>query len=80
MNLNKPKIVVFGSGYAELTTTKRLMQKLSPEQAEIVLVNKHNYHYESTWLHEVAAGTINPNQAHEQSCPFYPSSPISSYA
>src|SRR5699024_3266623 len=23
----------------------------------------HNYHYESTWLHEVAAGTINPNQA-----------------
>lgn len=63
MSLNKPKIVVLGAGYAGLTTTKRLMQKLSPEQAEIVLVNKHNYHYESTWLHEVAAGTINPNQA-----------------
>ncbi|GAA0423754.1 NAD(P)/FAD-dependent oxidoreductase [Virgibacillus salarius] len=63
MSLNKPKIVVLGAGYAGLTTTKRLLQKLSPEQAEIVLVNKHNYHYESTWLHEVAAGTINPNQA-----------------
>ncbi|APC48833.1 NAD(P)/FAD-dependent oxidoreductase [Virgibacillus halodenitrificans] len=60
---NKPKIVVLGAGYAGLTTTRRLVKTLSPEQAEIVLVNKHNYHYESTWLHEVAAGTINPNQA-----------------
>src|SRR5699024_2309486 len=25
--------------------------------------NKHNYHYQTTWLHEVAAGTINQNQA-----------------
>ncbi|MBY7143821.1 NAD(P)/FAD-dependent oxidoreductase [Virgibacillus sp. NKC19-3] len=63
MNTSKPKIVVLGAGYAGLTTTKRLMQKLHPEEAEIILVNKHNYHYESTWLHEVAAGTINPNQA-----------------
>ncbi|WP_373895836.1 NAD(P)/FAD-dependent oxidoreductase [Virgibacillus sp. CBA3643] len=63
MNTSKPKIVVLGAGYAGLTTVKRLTQKLSPEEAEIVLVNKHNYHYESTWLHEVAAGTINPNQA-----------------
>ncbi|OZU90528.1 FAD-dependent oxidoreductase [Virgibacillus indicus] len=63
MSSNKPKIVVLGAGYAGLTTTKRLTKMLSPEEAEIVLVNKHNYHYESTWLHEVAAGTINPNQA-----------------
>ncbi|GAB3064333.1 NAD(P)/FAD-dependent oxidoreductase [Virgibacillus ainsalahensis] len=61
--MSKPKIVVLGAGYAGLTTTKRLTQKILPEEAEIVLVNKHNYHYESTWLHEVAAGTINPNQA-----------------
>ncbi|WLV25599.1 NAD(P)/FAD-dependent oxidoreductase [Aciduricibacillus chroicocephali] len=59
----KPKIVVLGAGYAGMVTTKRLTQLLSAEEAEIVLVNKHNYHYESTWLHEVAAGTINPNQA-----------------
>ncbi|PAV28824.1 FAD-dependent oxidoreductase [Virgibacillus profundi] len=63
MSSNKPKIVVLGAGYAGLTTTKRLIKMLSPEEAEIVLINKHNYHYESTWLHEVAAGTINPNQA-----------------
>ncbi|WP_029268372.1 NAD(P)/FAD-dependent oxidoreductase [Virgibacillus alimentarius] len=61
--MNKPKIVVLGAGYAGLMTTKKLTQNLLPEEAEIVLVNKHNYHYETTWLHEVAAGTINPNQA-----------------
>ena len=60
---NKPKIVVLGAGYAGLKTTRNLTRMLSPDEADIVLVNKHNYHYESTWLHEVAAGTINPNQA-----------------
>jgi NADH dehydrogenase len=59
----KPKIVVLGAGYAGLKTTRELTKLLAPEEAEIVLVNKHNYHYETTWLHEVAAGTINPNQA-----------------
>ncbi|MBM7554323.1 NAD(P)/FAD-dependent oxidoreductase [Thalassobacillus pellis] len=63
MNTNKPRIVVLGAGYAGMMTTKRLTQKLNPEEAEIVLVNKHNYHYQTTWLHEVAAGTINTNQA-----------------
>lgn len=59
----KPKIVVLGAGYAGLKTTRDLTKLLSPEEADIVLVNKHNYHYETTWLHEVAAGTIRPNQA-----------------
>jgi len=63
MYSNKPKIVVLDAGYAGLMTTKKLAQSLLPEEADIVLVNKHNYHYETTWLHEVAAGTINPNQA-----------------
>src|SRR5690625_2374744 len=63
MTSNKPKIVVLGAGYAGLRTTRRLTKLLSAEEADIVLVNKHNYHYETTWLHEVAAGTINPNQA-----------------
>jgi len=61
--MSKPKIVVLGAGYAGLMTVKRLTQQLSQEEAEIILVNKHNYHYETTWLHEVAAGTINHNQA-----------------
>ncbi|SFA85606.1 NADH dehydrogenase [Lentibacillus halodurans] len=61
--MSKPKIVVLGAGYAGMMTTKRLMQRLRPEEAELVLVNKHNYHYQTTWLHEVAAGTVNQNQA-----------------
>lgn len=59
----KPKVVVLGAGYGGMMTARKLTQILSPEEAEIVLVNKHNYHYETTWLHEVAAGTINHNQA-----------------
>ncbi|TMN23393.1 NAD(P)/FAD-dependent oxidoreductase [Lentibacillus cibarius] len=61
--MSKPKIVVLGAGYAGMMTTKRLTQKLRPEEAELVLVNKHNYHYQTTWLHQVAAGTVNQNQA-----------------
>lgn len=63
MNERKPKIVVLGAGYAGMMTTKRLTEQLLPEEAEILLVNKHNYHYITTSLHEVAAGTLNPNQA-----------------
>src|SRR5690606_2187344 len=59
---NKPRIVVLGAGYAGMMTTKRLIKNLSPDEAEIILVNKHNYHYQTTWLHELAAGTINQNQ------------------
>src|SRR5699024_8667449 len=58
----KPKIVVLGAGYGGMMTTRKLKQILSPEEADIVLVNKHNYQYEKTWLHEVADGTINHNQ------------------
>lgn len=63
MNPNKPHIVLLGAGYAGMMTTKKLLQKLSIQDADITLVNKHNYHYQTTWLHEVAAGTIDVNQS-----------------
>src|SRR5699024_5635236 len=28
------------------------------DEAEITLINKNDYHYEATWLHEASAGTI----------------------
>ncbi|MFI3804332.1 NAD(P)/FAD-dependent oxidoreductase [Vagococcus fluvialis] len=53
--MNKPKIVILGAGYAGLKTAKQLQKK--NVNVEIILVNKNEYHYESTQLHEVAAGT-----------------------
>lgn len=52
------KILVLGAGYAGLQTVTKLQKHVSAEEAEITLVNKNKYHYESTWLHEASAGTI----------------------
>ncbi|WP_062354660.1 NAD(P)/FAD-dependent oxidoreductase [Bacillus kwashiorkori] len=56
--MNKPKIVVLGAGYGGLMTTVRLQKLLGVNEADIVLINKHDYHYETTWLHEASAGTL----------------------
>lgn len=63
MSERKPNVVVLGAGYAGMMTTKRLTQQFSREEVDITLVNKHNYHYQTTWLHEVAAGTIDVNRS-----------------
>lgn len=56
--MSKPKIVILGAGYGGMMTAVRLEKELKAEDADITLVNKHNYHYQTTWLHEAAAGTI----------------------
>ncbi|KKB72916.1 FAD-dependent pyridine nucleotide-disulfide oxidoreductase YumB [Bacillus glycinifermentans] len=56
--MNKPKVVVLGAGYGGLMTVTRLLKKIGVNEAEITLVNKHNYHYETTWMHEASAGTL----------------------
>jgi NADH dehydrogenase len=58
ITLRKPKIVVLGAGYGGLMTTVRLQKLVGVNEAEIVLVNKNDYHYETTWLHEASAGTL----------------------
>ena len=52
------KIVVLGAGYGGIMTAVRLQKLLNYNEAEVSLVNKHDYHYLTTWLHEPAAGTI----------------------
>lgn len=51
------EIAVLGGGYAGLKTVKDLQKFLKKGQAHITLVDKNDYHYEATDLHEVAAGT-----------------------
>ncbi|MED1468773.1 NAD(P)/FAD-dependent oxidoreductase [Bacillus salipaludis] len=58
ITLRKPKIVIVGAGYGGLMTTVRLQKLLGVNEAEIVLINKNDYHYETTWLHEASAGTL----------------------
>lgn len=51
-------IAVLGGGYAGLRTVKRLVHE--KVDARIVLINNNPYHYESTQLHEIVAGTKVP--------------------
>ena len=39
-----------------------LAKIIGTDEADIVLINKNDYHYESTWLHEASAGTLSPEQ------------------
>ncbi len=39
-------------------TATQLQKSLGVNEADIVLVNKNDYHYETTWLHEASAGTL----------------------
>lgn len=58
ITLRKPKVVIVGAGYGGLMTTVRLQKLMGVNEADIVLVNKNDYHYETTWLHEASAGTL----------------------
>lgn len=56
--MKKPSIVILGAGYGGMITTVNLQKSLGINEATITLVNKHDYHYQTTWLHENAAGTL----------------------
>ncbi|MED4071173.1 NAD(P)/FAD-dependent oxidoreductase [Priestia endophytica] len=61
--MRKPKVVVLGAGYGGIMTTIHLQKQLGVNEAEITLINKNDYHYETTWLHEVSAGTLHHDRA-----------------
>ncbi len=58
IRLRKPKVVILGAGYGGLMTAVRLQKALGVNEADITLINKNDYHYETTWLHEASAGTL----------------------
>lgn len=60
---NIPKIVILGAGYGGILTALRLQKELNYNEADVTLVNKHDYHYITTHLHMPAAGTDSPENA-----------------
>ena len=60
--MKRPSILVLGAGYGGLTTVVNLQKIMGTDEVDITLINKNEYHYESTWLHEAAAGTMTPEQ------------------
>ncbi|SDI81633.1 NAD(P)/FAD-dependent oxidoreductase [Natribacillus halophilus] len=59
----KPRIVILGAGYAGMMAAKQLQKNVGTDRANVTLVNKHDYHYQTTWLHEPAAGTMHHDKA-----------------
>lgn len=58
----KPKILILGGGYGGLRTAITLQNNLKDE-AEVTLISKHDYHYQTTLLHKVAIGTLSARKA-----------------
>lgn len=58
-----PRIVVLGSGYASIPAILKLQRKIRPQEAELTLINRHDYHYFTTQLHKPAAGTGHPDHS-----------------
>src|SRR5690625_3927456 len=56
--MKQPHIVILGAGYGGIMTTVNLQKSLDMKAARVTLVNKNDYHYQATWLHENAAGTL----------------------
>jgi NADH dehydrogenase FAD-containing subunit len=61
MEYVKRKVVILGGGNAGLMTAVTLQKKVHPSRIEIILVNKNDYHYFTTKVHEAGAGTVNPD-------------------
>lgn len=55
---NSKRVLILGAGYAGLLTARNLQKRLGKCEMEITLINKHSYHFQSTWLHENASGHL----------------------
>ena len=58
----KPKILIVGGGYGGLRTAITLQEQLKVD-ADVTLISKHDYHYQTTLLHKVAIGTLSARKS-----------------
>ncbi|RDU65230.1 NAD(P)/FAD-dependent oxidoreductase [Helicobacter sp. MIT 14-3879] len=61
--MNRVKILILGGGYGGLKCAITLQKNISKINADITLISKHDYHYQSTLLHKVAVGTYSARKA-----------------
>lgn len=54
------RVLVLGGGFGGMYCARRVARRLPPDEAEIVLLNAHNYMLYTPLLPEAAAGTIEP--------------------
>ena len=60
MNIPKssfPRIVIIGGGFAGISLAK----KLSKQEVQVVLLDKHNYHTFQPLLYQVSTGGLEPD-------------------
>lgn len=55
------RILIVGGGYGGLKTALTLQKRHT--NAEVTLISKHDYHYQTTLLHKVAVGTLSERKA-----------------
>jgi NADH dehydrogenase len=55
--MQKPKVIILGAGYGGIIASRELEKTLKSGEADVTLINKHDYHYISTQLHKIGAGT-----------------------
>lgn len=63
MSETKPRILIAGGGYGGLRAALTLQRNLNIGDADITLISKHDYHYQTTLLHKVAIGTLSDRKA-----------------
>lgn len=61
--MEKKRILILGGGYAGLKCAITLQRNIEKIDADITLISKHDYHYQSTLLHKVAVGTYSARKA-----------------
>jgi NADH dehydrogenase len=55
---SRPRILVLGGGFGGAYTARHLERLLGPDEAEIVLISRHNYFMMTPLLFEVGAGVL----------------------
>lgn len=61
--MHKPNILILGGGYGGFRVATYLQKHLPPNLANVTLISKHDYHYQTTLLHKVAIGTYSARKA-----------------